>query len=664
MQKPLKIVHVSDLDGARFNIPSYQRGYRWETKQVHALLNDIIEFGSSNEPFYCLQPLVVVKNESLSGEDGQNVVYDVIDGQQRLTTLFLILHCIQNSLNRVYSRLDYKIRYERFGTGESNHYDDDRILNFGKLCGLDNDEVGRNADYFYLSQAIKDINEWLKYKAGEVSGPDSIIFDLIAPAWYKKCNYLTTGIGDPNKDLRDVRFIWYEADNADVKASDVETTAIATFRRLNHGKTPLTAAELIKALLFQCDLYPEKLQPLMKEVAFRRSTEWNNMEVRLQNPFFWNMICPADYNRPSHIDLVLSFVARELLMELPDGTIKTLETDSDYDYQVFDSYLHEEVEHGDNGEAYKTKVEYVWNKIHDCFTMFRNWYEDRSIYHYIGLLVNLTEGKGKIHIKFLWELKTEYGSKTRTEFIGFLKSKIAEIIKLNDSEQLNKLNYTEHWKQIVNVLKVFNVEKTLESESDGSRFPFDWYRQMTPSLEHIHPQNLSEAEIKFDTLCDWYQDRQAAIRQNNKSDEREVGEALSTLDLYLTKESGEKKYREHLEECSNAIAEVDRFFDTLAKVDSTVLHNISNLALVDRDTNSALGNKLLDCKRAILFKRNRQYSASQHKEGAYLMAGTRMVFNKEFSEDVKNLKFWEPDDRANYMSDIESVYEKFVSLLK
>ena len=63
MSKSLKVIHISDLNGVQFNIPGYQRGYRWETKHVHALLKDILEFDSSSEPFYCLQPLVVVKNE-------------------------------------------------------------------------------------------------------------------------------------------------------------------------------------------------------------------------------------------------------------------------------------------------------------------------------------------------------------------------------------------------------------------------------------------------------------------------------------------------------------------------------------------------------------------------------------------------------------------------
>ena len=74
-----------------FNIPEYQRGYRWEKKQVEDLLNDLkyfIEKKSDKKEFYCLQPIVVYKTDENS--------YDVIDGQQRLTTLYLILQALKN----------------------------------------------------------------------------------------------------------------------------------------------------------------------------------------------------------------------------------------------------------------------------------------------------------------------------------------------------------------------------------------------------------------------------------------------------------------------------------------------------------------------------------------------------------------------------------------
>ena len=77
---------VDDLCSYQFFIPHYQRGYRWTKDQVNALLKDINNFQSQDDKaFYCLQPLVV---KSKSENEKQ---WDVIDGQQRLTTIYLIL---------------------------------------------------------------------------------------------------------------------------------------------------------------------------------------------------------------------------------------------------------------------------------------------------------------------------------------------------------------------------------------------------------------------------------------------------------------------------------------------------------------------------------------------------------------------------------------------
>ena len=79
-----------------FFIPSYQRGYRWTKQQVEELLEDIWEFISKNkkedDEFYCLQPIVVKRNK----ED--NTKWDVIDGQQRLTTIYIILKVLEDKI--------------------------------------------------------------------------------------------------------------------------------------------------------------------------------------------------------------------------------------------------------------------------------------------------------------------------------------------------------------------------------------------------------------------------------------------------------------------------------------------------------------------------------------------------------------------------------------
>ncbi len=71
----LETKFVADIRGS-FYIPSYQRGYRWSETEVVRLLDDIYQNGKKN---YCLQPVVVRKKEDR---------YELIDGQQRLTTLY------------------------------------------------------------------------------------------------------------------------------------------------------------------------------------------------------------------------------------------------------------------------------------------------------------------------------------------------------------------------------------------------------------------------------------------------------------------------------------------------------------------------------------------------------------------------------------------------
>ncbi len=76
--------------GGQFFIPKYQRGYRWTQLQVKQLLDDINEFkyieGSDNQ--YCLQPVVVQRKEN-------SEQWVVVDGQQRLTTIFIVLACLR-----------------------------------------------------------------------------------------------------------------------------------------------------------------------------------------------------------------------------------------------------------------------------------------------------------------------------------------------------------------------------------------------------------------------------------------------------------------------------------------------------------------------------------------------------------------------------------------
>ena len=52
-----------DSKEIKYSIPNYQRGYKWKTQQVNALLDDLKEFLDSpaEAKFYCLQPIMVQK---------------------------------------------------------------------------------------------------------------------------------------------------------------------------------------------------------------------------------------------------------------------------------------------------------------------------------------------------------------------------------------------------------------------------------------------------------------------------------------------------------------------------------------------------------------------------------------------------------------------------
>lgn len=100
--KHFDLIPVHHLLGERytFNVPSFQRGYRWGKQEVEDLLCDLAEFAdqqtgadaSGRQPAqtYLLQPLVVRK--------AGDTQYDVLDGQQRLTTLRILLQWLKENI--------------------------------------------------------------------------------------------------------------------------------------------------------------------------------------------------------------------------------------------------------------------------------------------------------------------------------------------------------------------------------------------------------------------------------------------------------------------------------------------------------------------------------------------------------------------------------------
>src|SRR4051794_25872465 len=119
---------VGDLEGIFF-VPDYQRGYRWGEHDVRLLLDDIKEAGGAE---YYLQPVVVKPMEP--------GVWELVDGQQRLTTLYLVLRIIKNFLPEL--ELRYTLSYQT-RPGSEAYLDDPQAA-----TSLE------NIDYFHMHRAF------------------------------------------------------------------------------------------------------------------------------------------------------------------------------------------------------------------------------------------------------------------------------------------------------------------------------------------------------------------------------------------------------------------------------------------------------------------------------------------------------------------------------
>jgi len=200
---------IKDLKDMTFFIPAYQRGYRWTPQEVGDLLDDINEFNAGNASSpknYCLQPLMVKKRK-----DGS---YEVVDGQQRLTTIFIFLKIAEATTHYT----PYKLTFETRDQSETF---------LSNLLNHDGTIANDNIDYYHITEAYKKINDWL---------------DLMSDSGTPRFTVLSTLF---NKITNNVFFIWYEVPE--------NIKPVELFTRVNMGKIRLSNAELVKALIFNQD---------------------------------------------------------------------------------------------------------------------------------------------------------------------------------------------------------------------------------------------------------------------------------------------------------------------------------------------------------------------------------------------------------------------------
>ena len=252
-----KLVISDELSG-EFFIPSFQRGYRWGAIEVVKLLEDINNevVAARTSRSYYLQPIVVMRRAS----EG---TWELIDGQQRLTTLYLIVKYLRDSNWLPRAKVNYWLTYET--RENSREY----------LDTLEPALRHSNIDFHYIYSAYEAIATWFE----DQPDPEGAAINI------------------RKAFAESVYLIWYEAPEGADKNE--------LFRRLNVGRIPLTDAELIKALILSKIGADGSRSERQEAVA----VQWDYFERELRDPELWAFITGSNDQWPTHIDLLFRAMA-------------------------------------------------------------------------------------------------------------------------------------------------------------------------------------------------------------------------------------------------------------------------------------------------------------------------------------------------------------------
>lgn len=602
---PLKSVRElcgkQNSSGQHYFIPDYQRGYRWEEREVTQLLSDLYEFMTQHhyqQEFYCLQPLVVVERtvESLDSlpesinEEGA-VVYEVVDGQQRLTTLFLLIHYFnehyRGKSKLTTPQLHFETRVESAAALAGIQIDD----NNGEVVFVNtNDQLTNSIDFWHIQSAYEHIHHWCKDNlADELQGTFQ---DFV---------------------LDRAKVIWY--------AVDASQDVIKVFERNNVGKIALTDAELIKAQMLQRNRQGD-INALRQQLEIAR--EWDEMESALRQESLWTFLYGGEVAPVNRIEKLFALVLKQ--RGFTEGRI----------FDRVEAYIRnpEEVSMPDS------YLEKLWSDIKELFFVFTDWYKDHSFYHYIGLLTSMGVSIESIWDKvqanplmtkgsFLKELKVMIGARISKTFK--YNQKYGFIVPSNDSKA-----YKDCYQKRVAVkelILLYNVQLCLRKDC-SDRLPFELYHSRDWDLEHIDSQTDNDIN-SWKGQEEWLKD---ALPFVNATDLK------TRINNYLVeKEVNEDKFSDLRREVQGILDEEEDEYS----------QSIGNLCLLDAKTNRSYQNALYPVKRAKIVKRE--------AEGQYIFPGTRIAFMKFFEGAVtERTTVWAHDDKVAFEKHIYTTIKDFL----
>lgn len=601
-----------------FVVPSYQRGYRWTDSQIKRLLMDLYEFGTEKDhgntlvgDYYCLQPIVVKKITDTEvyaklGNgypiDSDTEYYEIVDGQQRMITVFILLKYLLRESE------PYSIEFERDkdkDKGNARHVLLDS-MNFGFDPASASDDY---ADAHYFLEAFKSIKTWFtEYKKRTGKSNLSSFMETIL--------------------CEKTQVIWYELDsNAD---------CYSIFKNINHGKIPLTDAELVKAMLLNSKYYATGASvnaKIVKQEQDRYARLWDEIQKALSDEGMWAFITGGgNIDLPTNID----FIIRLIVTKENPGDL------DDSDYKYF-SYFENKLAEASDKKVY---IESVFESLKTTFRTIQDWYNSYSLHNYIGFILTYASKKDVVtRIQIIIDLISKYESLSKTQFIEqeLKTNRIKEMFK---KFTIDDINYEDNQKNVEKLLMLFNIEELNEihMKFDFSVDKNGW------SIEHVKAQHseITQAEKRKDYL---QKEKESLTKLKDTTGDTTL---KTTINGILPKIDDVLRAVPDIDENDfKRIAElIDRDIDGFDAVD---MHKLGNLALLSKSDNSSLSNKPFYQKREQVNDWLQDFSKN-------IPISTRRAFLKMYSPQEYALDFtrWRKSDFNDMFNRQKKMLKNFI----